>query len=94
MAVKRKWQFVGCSKVLSPRNGYKVFAEQMRDHGVECSLYPSELRLNQFEFSSLPANRQNVPRSVPGRGWYFRNHDLVALAVQRERFREEGVAFS
>ena len=64
-------QFVGYSKVLSPSaQRHKVFAERMRDHGVECFTY--ELRLNQFEFSSYLQTAKNVPRSVPGRGWHLR----------------------
>lgn len=37
---KKVVQFVGYSKVLSPSaQRHKVFAEQMRDHGVECFTY-------------------------------------------------------
>ena len=75
-------QFVGYSKVLSPSaQRHKVFAEQMRDHGVECFTY--ELRLNQFEFSSYLQTAKMFLDQYPDVDGIFAA-DLVALAVQRE----------
>ena len=75
-------QFVGYSKVLSPSaQRHKVFAERMRDHGVECFTY--ELRLNQFEFSSYLQTAKMFLDQYPDVDGIFAA-DLVALAVQRE----------
>lgn len=79
---KKVVQFVGYSKVLSPSiQRHKVFAEQMRNHDIECFTY--ELRLNQFEFPSYLCTAQAFLDRYPDVDGVFAA-DLVALAVQRE----------
>ena len=79
---KKVAQFIGYSKVLSPSmQRHKVFAEQMRNHGIECFTY--ELELNQFEFSSYLRTAQMFLDRYPDVDGIFAA-DLVALAIQRE----------
>ncbi|MEE8736046.1 LacI family DNA-binding transcriptional regulator [Bifidobacterium subtile] len=79
---RRVAQFVAYSKVSSPSaQRHKVFAEEMRDNGVECFTY--ELRLNQFEFTSYLQTADIFLRQYPDVDGVFAS-DLVALALQRE----------
>lgn len=75
-------QFIGNSKVLSPSlERHRVFAEIMRDHGVECFTY--ELKVNQFGFDSYLSTARGFLDKYPDMDGIFAV-DLVALAMQRE----------
>ncbi|WEV69071.1 LacI family DNA-binding transcriptional regulator [Bifidobacterium sp. ESL0775] len=81
-------QIIGNTKVRSPSiQRHRVFAEQMRAHGIKCSTF--ELKLNQFEFSTYLGMADHFFASNPGIDGIFAS-DLVILAFQRTAL-EHGV---
>ncbi|KFI75049.1 LacI family DNA-binding transcriptional regulator [Bifidobacterium mongoliense] len=79
---KKVEQFVGYSKVRTPSVlRHKVFAEEMRDHGIQSFTY--ELKLNEFEFSSYLQIADDFLQKNPDVDGIFAS-DLIALAMQKK----------